>query len=269
MSHLSYSQVETLLSCGEKYRLTRVEGIREEAAWWFIGGSAVHRATEFHDEGDDSPADQLFAKALAEQLSEIPDGAVIRTAGRPSKAWPGGEDADWWQHHGPEFVQSWMDWRAQNPNLVLVPLTTADVSPVEVQVGASTPDGVALRGFIDRVFSDQDTGDLLIVDLKTGKNSPVSSLQMDFYRYALTQTLGVNAHFGAFWMARKGTLAGVHELWRTDEQIEDMLRKSRVIIDNELFIPHLGFLCPSCGVKDFCTAYTNTNNSDTTVKEIA
>lgn len=258
MSHLSYSQVDTLLSCGEKYRLTRVVGVSEDPAWWFMGGSAVHTATERFDLGDDRPADTLFAEAMSEQLFEIPEGAPIRASGRASKDWPGGEDDAWWAHHGPKFVQNWIDWRAQNPNLILAPLP-AGVPAVEVQVGANTPDGVALKGFIDRVFADQDTGDLLIVDLKTGKNNPGSSLQMDFYRYALTSTLNITAHYGAFWMARKGTFDAVHSLWRTDAQIEDMLHKSRIIIDNELFVPHLSFMCSSCGVKEHCSAYTNVN----------
>lgn len=266
MTHLSYSQVDTLLSCGEKYRITRIEGIQEDPAWWLFGGSAVHAATEWHDLGDDRTAEELFAQAMREQLEEAPVGAPIRASGRPSKEWTGGEDDAWWAHHGPNFVQNWMDWRKQNPNLILAPLP-ADVPAVEVQVGAVTPDGVALKGFIDRVFADQDTGDLLIVDLKTGKNNPGSSLQMDFYRYALTSTLNITAHYGAFWMARKGTFDAVHSLWRTDEQIEDMLRKARILIDNELFIPHLSFLCSSCGVKEHCSAYTNLNRNQSNTTE--
>lgn len=49
MSHLSYSQVETLLSCGEKYRLTKIVQVPEQPAWYLIGGSAVHTATEAYD----------------------------------------------------------------------------------------------------------------------------------------------------------------------------------------------------------------------------
>lgn len=46
---LSYSQMETLLSCGEKYRLTKIVGVPEKPAWYLIGGSAVHTATEAYD----------------------------------------------------------------------------------------------------------------------------------------------------------------------------------------------------------------------------
>lgn len=46
---LSYSGYSTLLECGEKFRLTRVEQIEEAPAWYLIGGSAVHSATEVYD----------------------------------------------------------------------------------------------------------------------------------------------------------------------------------------------------------------------------
>lgn len=49
MARLSYSQMETLLSCGEKYRLTKIVQVPEQPAWYLIGGSAVHTATEVYD----------------------------------------------------------------------------------------------------------------------------------------------------------------------------------------------------------------------------
>jgi len=47
--YISYSQYETYLSCGEKYRLTRIEKVAEQPAWYLEGGSAVHEATEAYD----------------------------------------------------------------------------------------------------------------------------------------------------------------------------------------------------------------------------
>ena len=265
MSHLSYSQVDTLLSCGEKYRLTRIVGIPEDPAWWFRGGSAVHTATEWFDIGGSShlPAAELFERALDEQLTDV-DESTVRAGGRASKDYPDGENRDWWMDNGPVFVQAWIDWREQNPNLALLELPGA-VPGVEVAVTALSPDGVALKGYIDRIFVDIEAGQLLIVDLKTGRNTPPSSLQLDFYRYALSQTLGLHADFGGYWMARRGTLDKVHTLWRSDQQIEAMLRLARTMIDGELFIPHLTSLCGSCGVKEHCSAYTPTTITNTTV----
>jgi putative RecB family exonuclease len=47
--YISYSQYETYLSCGEKYRLSRIVKVPEQPAWYLIGGSAVHEATEAYD----------------------------------------------------------------------------------------------------------------------------------------------------------------------------------------------------------------------------
>lgn len=47
--HISYSSLTTWLSCGWSYYLNRVKKIQELPAWWFYGGSAVHRATEEWD----------------------------------------------------------------------------------------------------------------------------------------------------------------------------------------------------------------------------
>lgn len=47
--HVSYSAFTTFLDCGHLYFLTRVAQLEELPAWWFIGGSAVHEATEEYD----------------------------------------------------------------------------------------------------------------------------------------------------------------------------------------------------------------------------
>jgi len=48
-SHISYSALTTWLSCGWLYYLNRVKKLQETPAWWFYGGSAVHRAAEEYD----------------------------------------------------------------------------------------------------------------------------------------------------------------------------------------------------------------------------
>lgn len=44
--HLSPSQISSLLTCGEQFRLTRLLHAPERPMWAGIGGSAVHRMTE-------------------------------------------------------------------------------------------------------------------------------------------------------------------------------------------------------------------------------
>ena len=47
--HVSYSSITTLLSCGYRYYLTRIQKVEEQPAAWTLGGSAVHKATEIYD----------------------------------------------------------------------------------------------------------------------------------------------------------------------------------------------------------------------------
>lgn len=47
--YLSYSQFTTYTSCPESYRLTRIERVEEDPAWWFAGGTAVHAAADAID----------------------------------------------------------------------------------------------------------------------------------------------------------------------------------------------------------------------------
>jgi hypothetical protein len=44
--YLSPSQISSILTCGEQFRLTRLFHVPERPMWAGIGGSAVHRMTE-------------------------------------------------------------------------------------------------------------------------------------------------------------------------------------------------------------------------------
>jgi len=58
-AHISYSALTTYLDCGWKYYLTRIVKVAERPAWYFVGGSAVHTATEVYDR-------ELYAKEANE-----------------------------------------------------------------------------------------------------------------------------------------------------------------------------------------------------------
>lgn len=44
--HMSPSQVNSLLTCGEQYRLERIEHVPSRPMWAGIGGTTVHKVTE-------------------------------------------------------------------------------------------------------------------------------------------------------------------------------------------------------------------------------
>lgn len=195
-----------------------------------------------------------FYRYMSAETARYPDGTVFRAGGRATKQYPNKEDGDWWQEHGPSQVEAWAKWRDDNPNLRLA--TIEGVPAIEVGVEYTFGD-VHLRGFIDRIFQDDKSGALLIVDLKTGRSTPGSPLQLDFYRLALQRSLGITAEYGAYWMSRQGTLSNIHTLGRPLEIIEDWLTDAATMIRQNLFIPHMTALCGSCGVKNHCTAFNH------------
>jgi len=198
-----------------------------------------------------------FAKAFDAEMQGFPEGRPVRTGGKPTKANPGAENDLWWRQNGPAFVASWITWRQSNPNLHV--LTMDDGQPAielavvaEVQAGE---DSVDLKGYIDRVFVDASTGEVLIVDLKSGKTTP-NSMQLGFYRRALKAAYGIDAQYGAYWMAREGTLSGIEDLSvYTDEVVDYWVATTYAGIKNNIFLPHISWACAGCGVKEHCYVY--------------
>jgi CRISPR/Cas system-associated exonuclease Cas4 (RecB family) len=191
-----------------------------------------------------------FHTYMDNAIAERP-GEEFRAGGRATKANPNKEDETWWRINGPKQVEAWVEWQNKNPNLEI--LDVNGTPAIEIAVSANL-DGVTLKGYIDRVFVDKESGELLIVDLKTGSYPPASQLQLGFYRVALEQTVGLNPQYGAYWMARQGVLSQIEELWHPTEMITAWLRQTKQLIDDAVFLPHITNMCKSCGVREFCYA---------------
>lgn len=194
-----------------------------------------------------------------------------RTAGRKTKANPNGDDINWWRTNGQDMADAYLRWRRMNQQNLVIWDTPTGVPAIELEVNIVLQDGTMLRGFIDRVFQDFSTGELLAVDLKTGTNVP-TPIQLATYRLALEQTFGFSPKFGAYWMARKGTLDEIHDLDRfPPEMVSRWLRDTRRQIQAGFFTPHVTRMCDYCGVKDHCyaqnpAAFTPDFNDDLTLE---
>ena len=81
------------------------------------------------------------------------------------------EDQDWWFTNGYKFYENWVDWRKANPHLELAVVHTGELA-IELEMNPSV-NGVVVKMFCDRVFQDKNTGEYIIVDLKTGKNTQI------------------------------------------------------------------------------------------------
>lgn len=178
-----------------------------------------------------------------------------RTGGRASKKYPNKEDRSWWMSEGPAMVHNWYNWRMTNPQLDV--WTTPEGAPaVELGINVQLPGDVILKAYIDRIMVDLDTQETIIVDLKTGQ-PPKSGLQLAVYRLALQQQFGVAPKYGAYWMARGGTLDTVYDLTSYgDDMVARWMRDVKKAIDQELFVPNITMMCNSCGVKESCYAYS-------------
>jgi hypothetical protein len=47
--YVSYSAFTQWLKCGKAYQLSRLLEVRELPAWYFVGGTAFHKAAEDYD----------------------------------------------------------------------------------------------------------------------------------------------------------------------------------------------------------------------------
>lgn len=183
-------------------------------------------------------------------------GKNMRAGGRATKQYPGKEDDKWWLAEGPTMVHNYYNWRLQNPNLDIWH-TPEGIPAIELDINVNLPGGITVKAFIDRVFEDKVTGQKIIVDLKTGKSAQ-SGLQLAVYRTILLEQFGEAPDYGAYWMARQGTLDTVHDL-RTfpADMIQRWLRDVKKAIDGHIFVPNMSQGCDWCGVKKFCYAYGN------------
>lgn len=264
--HISYSAFSTYTECGQKYYLTRVVKVSEPPAWYFVGGSAVHLASEKVDEmiasGAISPNSNLdllwvdlFRDAwdieLAKSVEENPNipFSDYKAGGRVSKAWPEKENADWWLANGPDMVKNWYVWRKSTSWSLWSPEGRGEA----VELGIELPVGTdfMVRMFIDRVFVTQD-GELVVVDLKTGSRTPTSDMQLAIYAAGIEKHFGVRPKYGTYWMGRSGACSPLVDLdhLSTDKVLSavssfDFARKSGI------FLPNLSN-CNYCSVAKHC-----------------
>lgn len=203
--------------------------------------------------------DELLQAELEDERSGDYQPEEFYISGRRSKDWPEKENPFWWQAKGPGFVKSWVTWR-DNSGLDI--WTTPEGEPaIELKVWAERGESELLC-YIDRIMVDAE-GNLYIVDLKTGSQTPAWPQQLALNNLALGYQYGVQAQYGGFWSARKGGIVGNIETGDgfadlriyDDEWLWDQVDKAREIRDRQLFVPQPTMLCKSaCGVARFCKA---------------
>ena len=268
--HLSHSQASTLSKCAGQWYLERGLKLPGRPGWAQIAGSAIHSASEEwdlnliktgHASEDPDYLRDLFEAAFENeitktlQFSEYPQ-EEWRASGRASKAWPNKEDETFWRTNGWEHVRSWAAWRINNP-WEIAQLPAGDgtlVWGIEVEFLTHTPDGIPVRGFVDRVLAQGN--DLMVLDLKSGTYTPDSSAQLGTYAYGLDHEYGVRPKWGCYWMSRTGstTVPVDLDLW-TDRRVEYSFASAREQQLAGRFPYSPSNLCSGCSVNRYCAEY--------------
>lgn len=172
-----------------------------------------------------------------------------RAGGRATKDNPDKENGDWWARHGAGMVQNWIDWRQQSHGLKLW-VTPEGIPAIELGLNIEL-EGVPVKMALDRVMVMQ-TGDLVVLDLKTGARTPSSSFQLGTYAVGMELTFGIRPKYGTYWGARNGATTELIDLssW-TVERVAGIVKMFDNARRTGIFVPNFDH-CQMCNFTSVC-----------------
>lgn len=246
--HTSHSAINSYLRCGKAYELGKL-GVEELPAWWLIGGSAVHTATEWLDKGEwDLSPEEAFYTAFYTEIVETeqkhPNKDEWRKAGYGARA----QGYEHWMIQGPKYAKQWAS-RGQQWH------------QVELDVSTVLPSGIKIKAYVDRVRRISKHEGFVLADLKTGSTRPDSDQQLGVYTVLLDLWLNRNSH------TRKiggGDIAAYNYMFKDDEfypmdvsnwtleVVDEIAKEWYNGISSGVFIPNRGKQCGTCGVSQAC-----------------
>lgn len=197
--------------------------------------------------------ENCFEAEVAESIERSPsytlDDFVV--TGRASQKYGGKQNVDWWLDNGPGMVEAWQTWKAEQ-GWTLWEYETGKPA-VEMELLFSLPGDIPLKAYIDRVFV-LPTGELAVVDIKTGSRMPDTGEQLGLYATGLELLGHPRPTWGYYWDARKGTHS---RAWHLDaftpewfaEEFQAAIRQ----INAGGFLAKVQNNCPQwCGVAHAC-----------------
>jgi CRISPR/Cas system-associated exonuclease Cas4 (RecB family) len=258
-NYVSHSALNTWLSCGWQFYLSRIQRVPEQPSFWLAGGKAVHEATELYDRlyyGTDKESTfsshNAFVEAWNRNFKDADNGMEWRAGGRATKANPNKEDAQWWLDAGPKMVDFWTQFR-NDSGFTMYKLPDG-TDAIETELNQSVG-GVPIKAFLDRLMV-APTGELLVVDIKTSSREPASLTQLGIYAILVEKTFGVRPTHGSYYMARSGELTPPESLDRyTENRLGSWAKGFELAIENQIFIPSPSSMCGTCSVNKACYSY--------------
>lgn len=253
--YISHSAMSTWLGCGWQYYLTRVQHVPEAPSYWLAGGKAVHEATEkydrlYHGTDKEWSSTEAFMEFWQHHMKESSNGLEWRTGGRATKQYPNKEDDAWWIENGPKMVDYWVQFRENSGwDILAIDGKLAIETELNQEVN-----GVKIKAFLDRIMI-APTGELVIVDIKTGSKEPAALTQLGIYSVLVEKQFGIRINYGSYYMARTGELSEPKVLTRfTEQRLGTWAKGFEIAVSNQIFIPSPGFMCNTCPVNKACYA---------------
>jgi hypothetical protein len=205
--HVSWSQLETLSTCGERYRLRYLgEKVPQTPKGFFIGGNAVHASIEeaensglFMDPGAFERGGDVwlfFITDLNKRVLDAGGDEAVEWGGRKTKEFPEGEDRRWWEFNGPAMLRRYCLLRQEDEAEGLGKPET------EVRVRMPREDAPGFLAYIDQLYPDR------VRDYKTGKPSSAPPLQLALYEWMLRNLGHPERHIGEYVYLRPADAAG-------------------------------------------------------------
>ncbi len=255
---LSHSRASTYSSCGMQYKLKYLDSFTEAPQGPLIAGQVVHKVIEvLEKEGlatdEDTfvlggPAEQMFRLHFDEEVERAGGAENIRWGGRSSKAYPGGEDAEWWRLFGPGLVMGWHRVRQGDVELGW----TLPPEYIEVEVTAVLPSGESFICYLDALVVTDD-GEVIIRDYKTGRPYGGHKLQGSIYAWAVQSTLHLPVLGAECVYLRTPALDRIR--FATSPLVDPVIDWMASVgkgIEAEIFPMNPGPFCMSCAVKAGC-----------------
>ncbi len=176
------------------------------------------------------------------------DTSQWRAGGRSTIANPNKEDGTWWQANGLGMLNNWIQFR-ESEHLKLW-VTPQGVPAIELMFNINL-DGVMVKGALDRMM-ELPTGELVVLDIKSGARMPSSDFQLGIYAVSMEETFGIRPKFGIYWDARKGATSELINLdkW-TRERVSEIVGMFDKARREGIFVPNFDH-CKMCNFTNDC-----------------
>lgn len=252
----SVSRLQTIFSCGRKYKFKYIDRVEEPKTVPLAFGSAVHKCLEhLHRNGgwDDSYMMRLWIDTWFESQAGIDWEAIPNRKSTYDKKGLAILEAYRETNMDDEWSQLESHFRF-DPNNIPMDILPGSINYIK-------PPLPMLRGTFDKVMRLRNTGTeydgrLAVIDYKTSKNPPDKLLlrvdpQLTIYHRAAQEILGENVVVAIHHLPTNT----VHFTERTEKDMQavlDMITEGIDRVKNNKFERNLSWGCRYCPYKESC-----------------